>query len=200
LIEMEQEMNLTNRTVGLGIAAVAVLMLDSAAIADNMGQMRMGADEMGPNGMRGGPVLDLAAMDADKDGKISKEELSAFQAARVAAVDADKDGKLSADELAAMHLQAMTEAAKTMAERMIERLDTDGDGLLSAAEMASRPMPAAMFDRVDANGDGFIDQSEIDAAKARMVERGGRMGGHGWQGKHGDHDMGMGMDMGMGGN
>ena len=86
---------------------------------------------------------------------------------------------MSADELAAMHLQAMTDAAKTMAERMIERLDTDGDGLLSAAEMADRPMPAAMFDRVDANADGFIDQAEIDAAKAAdggpRRSHGGRM-------------------------
>ena len=189
-------MKLTHKTAGLGIAAVAVLLLGTAAIADNMGQMRMG-DGMGGHGMMAGPVLDLAAIDADKDGKISKDELTAFRAARVASVNGNADGKLSADELAAMHLQAMTEAAKTMADRMIERLDSDGDKLLSAAEMADRPLPAEMFDRVDSNGDGFIDQSEIDAAKTQMMERGGRMGGHG---RHsmGDHDGMMGDHDGMG--
>jgi Ca2+-binding EF-hand superfamily protein len=189
---MEQVMTLTNKTAGLGLVAVAALMLGTAAIADNMGQMRMG-DGMGMGmGMRmgEGPALDLAAIDADKDGKISKDEMTAYHEARVAGVDANKDGKLSADELAAMHLQEMTDAVKTMAGRMIERLDTDGDGLLSAAEMASRPMPADMFDRVDTNGDGFIDQSEIDAAKARMSERGDRMGGHGWHFKGGERGKG----------
>ena len=187
-------MKLTHKTTGLGIAAMAVLLLGTAAIADNMDQM--GKDGgMGDHGMMmGGPVLDLSAIDADKDGKISKDELTAFRAAKVAAVDANADGKLSADELAAMHLKAMTDAAKTMADRMIERLDTDGDKLLSAAELADRPLPADLFDRIDSNGDGFIDQSEIDAAKAKMMERGGRDGGHS---RHffGGHD-----DNGNGGN
>jgi EF hand len=181
---MEQVMILTNKTAGLGLVAVAALMLGTAAIADNMGQMRMG-DGMGGHGMGDGPALDLAAIDVDKDGKISKDEMTAYQEARVASIDANKDGMLSADELAAMHLQEMTDAAKTMAGRMIELLDTDGDKLLSAAEMASRPMPADFFDRADTNGDGFIDQSEIDAAKARMAERGDRRGGHSRSGDHG---------------
>ena len=180
-------MKLTHKTAGLGSAALAVLALGTVAIADNMGQMRMG-DGMGGHGMMmDGPVPDLTAIDADKDGKVSKDELTAYRAARVAGVDANADGKLSADELAAMHLKAMNDAARTMADRMIERLDTDGDKALSAAELAARPLPAELFDRIDSNGDGFIDPSEIDAAKAHMRERGGRMGG---QARHsmGGHD------------
>ncbi len=186
-------MILTNKTAGLGLVAVAALMLGTAAIADNMGQMRMG-EGMGGHGMGDGPVLDLAAIDANKDGKISKDEMTAYREARVASIDANKDGKLSAEELTAMHLQEMTDAAKTMAARMIERLDTDGDSLLSAAELAGRPMPTGIFDRVDTNGDGFIDQSEIDAAKARMAERGDRMDGHGGHSRDGDHGKGNGGD------
>ena len=189
-------MKLTHKTTGLGIAAVVVLLLGTAAIADNMGAMGMGAMGKGGHGMMmGGAAMDLSAIDADKDGKISKDELTAHHAARTAAVDANADGKLSADELAAMHLAAMEAAAKTMAERMIERLDSDGDKLLSVAEMAVSPLPEAMFDRIDTNQDGFIDQAEIDAARATMMERGGKMHG----GKHG-HDGHDGMGMGMGGN
>ena len=188
-------MKLTYKTAGLGIVALAVLMLGTAAIADNMGQMRMGDHGMMGGMMMEGPAIDLTAIDADKDGKVSKDELAAFRAARVAAVDGNADGKLSADELAAMHLKMMTDAAKTMADRMIERLDSDGDKLLSVAEMAERPLPIDLFDRIDSNDDGFIDQSEIDAAKTRMMQRGGRMGGHG---RHSMGDM-MGDHDGMGG-
>ena len=148
-------MKLTYKSTGLGIVAVAVLMLGSAAIADQMGSMGHGA-------MMGGPVMDLTTMDADKDGKVSKDEMTAHRAARTAAVDANADGKLSADELAAMHLATMEAAAKNMAARMIEQLDTDADGLLSVAELAARPGPEMMFDRIDANSDGFIDQAEVD--------------------------------------
>jgi EF hand len=184
---MEQTMKLTYKSTGLGIVAVAVLMLGSAAIADQMGSMGHGA-------MMGGQVLDLTAMDTDKDGKVSKDEMTAHRAARTAAVDANADGKLSADELAAMHLTAMETAAKNMAARMIEQLDTDADGLLSVAELAARPGPEMMFDRIDANSDGFIDQAEVDAAKAAMMDRGGKMrGGHHGKGDHNGHD---GMDMG----
>ena len=192
-------MKLTHKTTGLGIAAVAVLLLGTAAIADSMGDRGMGGHGM----MMGGAAMDLTAIDADKDGKISKDELTAHRAARTAAVDANADGKLSADELAAMHLAAMQAAAKTMAARMIEGLDSDGDKLLSVAEMAGRPMPEAMFDRIDTNQDGFIDQAEIDAAKAAMMERGGKMhGGRHGKGGHDGHDGhdGMGLGMGRGGN
>jgi Ca2+-binding EF-hand superfamily protein len=183
-------MKLTHKTAGLGIAAVAVLMLGTAAIADNMGMDNGGM-------MMDAPVLDFAAIDTDKDGKISKDEMTAFRAARVASVDANADGKLSVDEIAAMHLKAMEAAAKTMAQRMVDRMDTDGDKLLSAAEMIDRPMPTDMFDKVDTNKDGFIDQAEVDAAKANMMQRGGHRGGH-------DHHAKVGMggpdDIGTDGN
>ena len=50
--------------------------------------------------MRGGPMagLDFAAVDADKDGKITVAEMTAHRAARFAAADTDKDGKLSRAE------------------------------------------------------------------------------------------------------
>lgn len=169
-------MKLTGKTAGVGLVAAAAVMLAGAGIADTMRGQGMGM-MMGP-----GPMLDIAKVDADKDGKISKAEIEAYRAAELAAVDANKDGLLSAEELAAMHVRAMTERAGAMAQRMVERLDGDGDGLLSAAELASRPMPAKVFDRVDANEDGFIDQAEIDAAREMMAKRMGERGHHGRQG------------------
>lgn len=182
-------MKITSKTAGLGIFAAAALMLGTAVVADSHGDMRMGDHGM----MMGGMDLDFAALDADKDGKVSKDEIAALRAARVTAADANADGKLSVDEIAAMHMAAMQKASATMAARMVERLDTDGDQMLTAAEMMDRPMPAMMFDRLDTNSDGFIDQAEADAAEARMMERGhgrghknGPMDGHGKM-DHGDN-------------
>ncbi|MBC7479482.1 MAG: EF-hand domain-containing protein [Pseudorhodobacter sp.] len=176
-------MKLTSKMTGFGITAVAGLMMCTAAIADSMGKGDMGPGHMGPGMDHMGGMPSLEGMDANKDGKVSKEEVTAFRAAQTASVDANKDGKLSVDELAAMHLKAMTDAAKSMAQRMVDRLDTDGDGMLSAAELIGQPMPTNMFDTLDTNKDGFIDQAELDAGRQAMMQRspsrdGGRGGHH----------------------
>jgi hypothetical protein len=190
---MEQDMKLTNKTAGFGLMAVAVLLLGSAAIADSMAQMGPPVD--GPmDGLMGGPghgmvgMPSLADLDANKDGKVSKDEIAAFRKAETVSLDANGDGKLSVEELAARSLKQMTAAATVMAEHMVTARDTDGDGLLSAAEMAGPPVPPAMFERIDTNKDGFLDQAELDTAQRDMMDRGARQGG-GWRG-HGKHGMG----------
>lgn len=171
-------MKLTQKKVGLGIVALAAALLGSVAIADNMDRMGMDMGMGGP--MMLPPALTFEAVDGNKDGKISQDEVTAWRATQSAGVDANADGKLSVDELAAMQLKDMTTAARDMAQKMVDRLDTDGDKLLSAAELLAPPMPADLFDRVDTNQDGFIDKAEADAARKMMTERG--RGDHG--GKH----------------
>lgn len=192
-------MKVSHKKIGLGIVALAVALLGSAAIADNGGMNMPG---MGGHMGRMGPAFDFAGADANKDGKVTQEEFTAARAATVAAIDTDKDGLLSVDELAAMHLKAMEAAAKEMATRMIQTHDTDGDGKLSAAEMAAMPMPSDAFTLADTNKDGVIDQAEADA----MAQHGmgdhddmGEMGGMGMMGgHHGKHQMGNGDMNGMG--
>ena len=166
-----------NRTglVMLALAAVTGATLSTAALADRMGDGPMGMPGMdGPMGMEGPGFglgkIDFAAVDTDKDGKITAAEMEAYRAAEVAGVDADKDGKLSATELSAMHMARMQAMADDMAAKMVERLDADGDGLLTAAEMMARPVPDRMFGMADADGDGALTQEEIDAARAQMAE------------------------------
>lgn len=181
-------------TMGKGmikVSVLAALLASAVGVAayargpgDMMGDMMGGEDGMGPMA-----AFDFAAVDADKDGKITEAEMQAWRAAEAAKIDADKDGKLSTDELTAMHMARMQERAADMAGRMVTALDSDGDGLLSAAEMAARPMPAMLFGKLDADGDGAVTEAEIAAARDRMAEmrdgegrgpgRHGR-GGHGW--------------------
>lgn len=60
------------------------------------------------------------------------------------------------------------EDRQARAERLVEWLDADGDGLLSVEEMTTRPGPERLFDRADADGDGSISKEEFDAAVERF--------------------------------
>ena len=128
-------------------------------------------------GQRGGP--DFATLDADGDGILTQEEMESRGAARFAEADTDGDGGLSADELTAA---AAARAAERTA-RMLERLDTNGDGLLQQTEMQPRGDRAGkMFERMDTDGDGGISEAEFDAARARLMERRGERHGQGDRG------------------
>jgi Ca2+-binding EF-hand superfamily protein len=161
---------------GAALVALVLAGLSTAALADRGDRMGMGGD--GPF-----PLSDFAAIDADKDGKITKPELEAFRAARVGAADADKDGKLSPAELKAQAMERASARADEMVARMIERHDSDGDGLISVAEMAAGPSPLDIFDRIDRDKDGAISQAEAEAARQHMAQRMGRHHGHGGPGE-----------------
>lgn len=170
-----------NRNLTLSAAALAAMLgatLSTTALADRGGP--------GPMGMGPEPMLDFAEVDTNSDGKITPEELDAYRAARTAALDADKDGKISAAEMQAQIEARMKTRAAGMAARMVEMRDTDGDGLLSAAELAEPPMPGMagmIFDRADADKDGAVTQAELDAMRDRMAER---MQGRGHGRDHGE--------------
>lgn len=54
-------------------------------------------------------------------------------------------------------------------ERPFERMDRDGDGMISLEEFRSpRDMQAQRLERADKNGDGEVSQSEIEEARASM--------------------------------
>lgn len=159
-----------NRTAKLSAVALATILgatLTTAAFAERGGH---GPGDMGMMG----PMFDFAQIDANADGKVTKEELAAHRAARAAALDADKDGKISAAELQTQIEARMAARAADMAAHMIEMRDTDGDGALSAAELAEPTMGQMgdmMFDRADADDDGAITEDEVAAVRERMAER-----------------------------
>jgi EF hand len=135
-----------------------------------MGMMdgQMGG-RMGGHGMRGammGAAIDFTAADADKDGKVTAAELTAWQAATTAAVDANADGKLSADEISAAEVKALTTRLQDHATQMVAAMDTDGDSLLSAAELLAGPHGVADFTQLDRNGDGALTADELAPAVA----------------------------------
>lgn len=60
---------------------------------------------------------------------------------------------------------ATPEMRAERAARMIEALDQNDDGLLSAEELTTPPSGERFFARMDANGDGMVTLEEFQAAK-----------------------------------
>jgi Ca2+-binding EF-hand superfamily protein len=180
-----------------GLTALSLAAGSGVALAKSkMGDM---------HGMRGGPMIDFKAADADGDGKLTEAEMAAHAKARFDAADTDGNGKLSADEIKAQAEARMEEARKMrverMATRMIERMDADDDGEISFDEMPGQQTRAGMmFDRLDEDGDGAISAEEFAAARdmregMRGKHRGEHAGEHG--GKHRGYGMGDDDDDGM---
>ncbi|MDA7906575.1 hypothetical protein N9B43_06705 [Mariniblastus sp.] len=173
-----------------------------------------GGERGGPGGERGGPGGErgqrgggdmgrmmqmmpvLAALDADKNGVISKSEIN-NAAAALRKLDKNGDGELDAEEMRPTRSEGgrsrggapeggpggergerggRSSGAGGMMDRLMSQ-DKNEDFKLSKDEVDERMLP--MFDRLDSNSDGSIDKSEIEAAAARM---GGSRGGRGGPG------------------
>lgn len=138
--------------------------------------------------------------DANGDGAVTLEEMSALRKVLFARFDTNGDGLASADEMVAgvkreMFRQLDADGDGTVSEseflahagmpgkrggKMIRRLDDDGDGMLNEAEIAEAT--EKMFSKLDDDGDGRIERSELEDARSRWH---GRHHG-GWH--HGDDD------------
>src|SRR5205807_1129652 len=111
----------------------------------------------------------LERMDANQDGKISKEEAKAALAANFERFDLNKDGFLDKNELrqVAERFLAMqaTNAGKNAAPARqslidFDALDRNADGRLTRDELKGTRFEA-VFDAIDTNKDGKIDKKEF---------------------------------------
>jgi len=135
---------------------------------------------------------------------ITKEQMLARADARFDRMDTNKDGQLDANERkagaeaarSAMADRKGGEMADFMpggrrggmgGERMLGRIDTNGDGKISKAE--NRAAIEARFARMDANGDGTIGADERGKGMGKggmgKWKRGGGRRGAGPEGGHG---------------
>lgn len=90
------------------------------------------------------------------------------------AADADGNGALNAAEFETMvaarrdrmRQRAAAAGRPDRGTTRFDRMDTDGDGALTLAEMSVRPL--AMFARADADNDGVVTREERRAARQAM--------------------------------
>ena len=113
--------------------AVPVVAEQSVSQHGGMGMM----DGAMMRGMMGGTMgpqsYAMQTFDANKDGTLSPEEMTAGIQAELKKYDSDANGTLSLDEFAVMHADHM----RPMTVRVFQMHDADGDAQVTEAEMAA---------------------------------------------------------------
>ncbi len=117
-----------------------------------------------------------------KRGPVDLEKFSRMDDLKAA--DTDGDGVLSRAEIEALALKRIVSRAT---DRMERRLDVNGDGKVTLAEVENQRKKE--FAALDRNEDGKIDRSEMRAAKMHHQARGSHHKGPHHMGNHkgGEH-------------
>ena len=111
-----------------------------------------------------GPGLVMSDADTDGDGRISKAEYVALRDREFERFDRNGDGSLGPADF--VRAASYRRAIGGLEER-IDAADTNGDGLLSRAEL--HEAPTLIFDRADTSRNGYLSQSEIAAARSAFA-------------------------------
>ena len=135
-------------------------------------QMRGGRGGRGSEpGETQGPSADemvqtLMAFDKNGDGRLTRDELPERMQGLFDRADADKDGVLTAEEIRKSAQSASAPAGPRRGEGpefmrldpILAALDTNGDGEISASEIAAA---ATSLKTLDKNGDGQLSDDEV---------------------------------------
>lgn len=134
----------------------------------------------------------VAALDANKDGEISAEELT-NAATALKTLDKNNDGRLTAEEFRPQPMRGPRDGEgprpevnpEQRATRMMQA-DKNGDGKLSADELLSEPL-ARMLEQGDTDKDGRLSKDEIveflETRATTRAERRERPRGQGGEGR-----------------
>jgi Ca2+-binding EF-hand superfamily protein len=125
------------------------------------------ADTFAGDGAGKGADDKFAKMDTNGDGKISSSEHSSGARTMFQSMDTNKDGSVTAAEMDAAHAGKKSGDMKRDGMKMssadkIKKMDSNGDGRLSASEHEAGSRD--MFAKSDANKDGSITAEEMKAA------------------------------------
>ncbi len=113
------------------------------------------------------PLASFSGRDTDHDGHLTSMEQSQAAQKIFGAIDANKDGVISVQEMDAARV-ALGMPSQPASEKRIAAADSDGDGKLTLAEWVA--MSNAEFSNADTNDDGSISREEWDARVDRDPE------------------------------
>lgn len=133
-----------------------------------------GPGRWGGRGSHGGPGgMFLALFDTDSDGKVTREDFDARRTELFAIADTDGSGSFTLEDFAPLWLTINQDRVVDM----FQRLDKDGSLGVSADEHGARM--DRMMERADRNGDGVITEADFKGPKGGKPGRDGK-GGPGW--------------------
>ena len=119
--------------------------------------------------------------DADKDGKISRDEYLKFHEKRFKEFDGNADGYLTEEEVKNAGTQKSKKSKKSKKKNAQNKkmhfgaIDTDDDLKISKQEwMAAnpnRPEAEQVFDQIDTDKDGYLAKDEFKGFKKQAKEK-----------------------------
>jgi hypothetical protein len=116
------------------------------------------------------PARGVMRFDTNKDGVVDRSEWKTAQDARFTQFDADKDGKLTADELSRRPVGATgvlpADAQNTRQSAFFRRMDTDRDGFVSKVEYLAEA--ERRFIRCDVKKEGRINSDTCRQGMGRQ--------------------------------
>jgi len=156
-----------NRLLVLAIPA-AVLLVAGAGLAQKERRENR-ADRREARKEKRHPILDAQAFIADhdrnKDGFLTKDELPGWLRYNFARLDANKDGKISAEELEkGAHLVQQRRRPSDVVAVLVEMSDCDECCAEELQQMFD------VLRKLDRNGDGKIDADEIKSGREVVVK------------------------------
>lgn len=157
--------------IGLTLAASAI---DTYAQGGSQG--RRGGAGGPPGGINALPPQIAAVFDLDKNNILSADEIAAAPEL-LKKLDKNNDGQIAADEFCPAGMNPPGRGAGRGGAGACRWLDTDGDGILSAQEIAAASESLGKLDR---NGDSAVtpDEMRLNAGMGRGMG-GGRRGAGG---------------------
>jgi Ca2+-binding EF-hand superfamily protein len=103
----------------------------------------------------------MAGADSNRDGNITRAELTRYRAASFSRLDRNSDGVLTRDDIPAIAARLNPDLDF---DRLMAQFDGNDDRRVSRDEFVNGP--TAYFDRADTNNDNILSQAERSAAMA----------------------------------
>ena len=120
-------------------------------------------------------VQRLMSLDRNGDGVLSKDEVPERMQGLFARTDTNNDGKITPDEIRASakaqngpNGRAQRSGDATRMDPVLNAIDTDHDGVLSAAEIAAAP---TALKAIDKDGDGELSSAELRPKQMTPTDR-----------------------------